>query len=173
MLLLVGFLFVVHFLNWRFLSSKGHFTHETASPWPSHFNHSHWWKGGASQVLFTLRLRDQRSIWMQDGCKRYMDSYMASNGSCFMVTWTIFKNHLLEVGLTKIGRPWHSEHSKPLLYSIVSCMRTRMNRNLLKLHLVEGPITYDFTLHDHTTWFWRCLGRPLDTFFWALTNLMF
>jgi hypothetical protein len=38
---------------------------------------------------------------MQDGCKVYMDSYMASNGSCFMVTWTIFKNHLLEVGLTQ------------------------------------------------------------------------
>jgi hypothetical protein len=30
-----------------------------------------------------------------------MDSYMASNGSCFMVTWTIFKNHHLEVGLTQ------------------------------------------------------------------------
>ena len=28
-----------------------------------------------------------------------MDSYMASNGSCFMVTWAIFKNHLLDVGL--------------------------------------------------------------------------
>jgi hypothetical protein len=28
-----------------------------------------------------------------------MDSYMASNG--FMVTWSIFKNHLLEVGLTQ------------------------------------------------------------------------
>ena len=26
---------------------------------------------------------------------------MASNGSCFMVTWTIFENHLLEVGLTQ------------------------------------------------------------------------
>ena len=38
---------------------------------------------------------------MQDGCKVYMDSYMASNGSCFMVTWTIFKNHLLEIGLTQ------------------------------------------------------------------------
>ena len=38
---------------------------------------------------------------MQDGCKVYMDSYMASNGSCFMVTWTVFKNHLLEVGLTQ------------------------------------------------------------------------
>jgi hypothetical protein len=33
--------------------------------------------------------------------KVYMDSYMASNGSCFMVTWTILKNHLLEVGLTQ------------------------------------------------------------------------
>ena len=36
---------------------------------------------------------------MQDGCKVYMDSYMASNGSSFMVTWIIFQNHLLEVGL--------------------------------------------------------------------------
>ena len=26
---------------------------------------------------------------------------MATNGSCFMVTWTIFKDHLLEVGLTQ------------------------------------------------------------------------
>ena len=38
---------------------------------------------------------------MQDGCKVYMDSYMASNGSCFTITCTIFKNHLLEVGLTE------------------------------------------------------------------------
>jgi hypothetical protein len=39
---------------------------------------------------------------MQDQCKVHMDSCMASNGSCFMVTWTIFKIHLLEVGLTQI-----------------------------------------------------------------------
>jgi hypothetical protein len=32
--------------------------------------------------------------------KVYMDSYTASNGSCVMVTRTVFKNHLLEVGLT-------------------------------------------------------------------------
>ena len=25
-------------------STKGHFTHETESPWPLHFKHSHWWK---------------------------------------------------------------------------------------------------------------------------------
>jgi hypothetical protein len=52
-------------------------------------------KGGPVEVRFTLRLRDQLSKWMQDGCKVRMDSCMASNGSCFMVTWTIFINPLL------------------------------------------------------------------------------
>jgi hypothetical protein len=33
--------------------------------------------------------------------KVYMDSYMAYDGSCFVVTWIIFQNHLLEVGLTR------------------------------------------------------------------------
>jgi hypothetical protein len=58
-------------------------------------------KGEPVQVCFTLRLRDHWSEWMQDGCKVYIYSYMTSNGSCFMVTWTLFKNHLLEVGLTQ------------------------------------------------------------------------
>jgi hypothetical protein len=66
------------------------------------------------------------------GVKVYMNSYMASNGSCFMVTWTSFKNQLLEVGSNKIGRPWHSACSQPLIYFILSCVRTYMNRNLLK-----------------------------------------
>ena len=35
---------------------------------------------------------------MQDGCKL---SLMASNGLRSMVTWTIFKNHLVEVGVTQ------------------------------------------------------------------------
>jgi hypothetical protein len=38
---------------------------------------------------------------MQDGCKVYMDFYMATNGSCFMVTWIVLKTRLLEVGLTQ------------------------------------------------------------------------
>ena len=46
------------------------------------------------QVHFTLRSRDRRSMWMPSGCKVYMN--MASNGSCFTVTWTIIKTHLLE-----------------------------------------------------------------------------
>ena len=58
-------------------------------------------KAGLVQVCFTLRLRDQRSMWMQDECKVYVDSYMASNGPCFMITWTIYKNRFLGVGLTQ------------------------------------------------------------------------
>jgi hypothetical protein len=50
---------------------------------------------------------------MQDECKVYVDSYMTSNGSCFMVTWTIFKNHMLEVHLTQnreTDRGTHNAH---------------------------------------------------------------
>jgi hypothetical protein len=36
---------------------------------------------------------------MQDGCKVYMDSFMASNGTCYMITWILIK--LLEVDLTQ------------------------------------------------------------------------
>ena len=70
---------------------------------------------------------------MQDGCKVYMDSYIASNGSCFMVNWTIFKYHLLEVGQTQNQETklWHSKCSQPLVYSILSYVRTRMIRNAL------------------------------------------
>ena len=50
---------------------------------------------------------------------------------------------------------------------------TRMNINSLKEHLVEGPVTYDFTLHLAfvTTLhdIGGVLGGPLDTFFWAIT----
>jgi hypothetical protein len=54
------------------------------------------------QVCFMLRLRDQWSKWMQGRYmyRVYMDFDMASNGLCFMVTWTIFKHCLLKVGLT-------------------------------------------------------------------------
>ena len=140
------------------------------------FKHSHWWKKAEPvQVHFTLRSRDQRSMWMQDdGCKVYMDSYMASTGSCFVITWTIFENHLLEVGLPQHReRPWHSERSQPLIYYALSCVRTRMNRNSSNSILVRARshVTSHYTwesvstLHD----FGGVSGRPLDTFFWALT----
>jgi hypothetical protein len=59
-----------------------------------------------------------------------------------------------------------------LLY-FTMCVRTRMNRNSLKQHLVQGPVTYDFRLHLRARTalhdFGGVLGRPLDTFLWALT----
>ena len=53
------------------------------------------------QIRFTLSMRDQHDMWMQDGCKVSMDSYVSSNGSYFTVIWISFKNHLLEVDLTQ------------------------------------------------------------------------
>ena len=51
-----------------------------------------------------------------------------------------------------------------------------MNKNLLKYHLVESLITYDFTVHlrvhDHTTWFWKCLGMAFWTLLFSSHNSM-
>ena len=89
-------------------------------------------KSGANPSLLHTTFEEQWSMWMRDGCKVYMDSYMASNGSCFTVTWIIFKNHLLEVGLIQTRRPWHSECSRPLIYTNLSFVRTRINKNSLR-----------------------------------------
>ena len=99
------------------------------------------------QVRFPLRLRDQWSKRMQDGCKVYMDSYMASNGSCFMVTWTIFNNHLLEVGLTQNRETMTLRTLTTVDLFYFTMLKTHVNRNTSKQHLVEGPVTYGFTLH--------------------------
>ena len=57
-------------------------------------------KGGAgpSSLHTTLEgpIEYVNARWMQS---LHGFSCMASNGSCFMVTWTILKNRLLEVGL--------------------------------------------------------------------------
>ena len=49
------------------------------------------------QVRFTLCLRDQWSKLMQDACKVCIDFYMASDGSCFIVTWTVVKMHVVTI----------------------------------------------------------------------------
>ena len=126
------------------------------------------------QVRFTLCLRDQWSMWTHDGCKVYMDSYMTSNRSCFMITWTILKNHLLKVGLNT--KPWDhittNAHNRwfILSYHVWEPAWIEINWNSIWLrawsHMASrytwGSVT---TLHD----FGGVLGWPLDTFFWALT----
>jgi hypothetical protein len=92
---------------------------------------------------------------MQDGCKVYMDSYMASNGSCFMVTWTISKNHLLEVGLTQTRETMAMRMLTTVdLFYFMMCEDPH-EKKFIEIALGEGRVTYDFTLHlrirDHTT----------------------
>ena len=85
---------------------------------------------------------------MQDGCKVYMDSYMALNGSCFMVAWIIFKNHFLEVSLTQNQETMAVRNltTMDLLYFIM-CEDPHEIENSLKQHLVEDIVINDFTLH--------------------------
>ena len=64
---------------------------------------------------------------MHDGCEVYMDSYIVLNGSCFMVTWTIFKNHLLVVGLTQ-NRP-KAYPNVESIFSLASGGRSGMHEN--------------------------------------------
>ena len=129
------------------------------------------------QVCFTLYLREQRSMWMlQDGCKVHADSYLASNGSCFMVTWTIFKNHLLHVGLTQ------NRETMALLalttvdlfyfYHVWGPVWIDIHWNSFWLRATRSHMTSHYTWGSVTTLhaFGSVLERPLNSFFWAFTS---
>jgi len=84
------------------MTPKGCFTQETKCPWPLHVKHSHRWKRRSRSEFTSHCARGTNGICKcKMDVKVCMDSYMASNGSCFIVTLTVFKNHLLEVGLTQ------------------------------------------------------------------------
>jgi hypothetical protein len=121
-----------------------------------------------AQVRFTHCLRDQHSMWMQDGCKVYMDSYMASNGSCFMAIWTIYKNHLLEVGLTQHLEAMALRTLTTVDFFYFITCEDPHEQNFIKLAFGWGPGHIWLHLHlrirDHTTWFWRCVGTAFGHF---------
>ena len=114
-------------------------------------------------------------MWMQDGCNVYMDSHMASNGSCFVVTWTIFKSIFWRGGRlnTKQG-----DHGTPNTHN---CWFILIHHGwgLAWIEIYWDSIWLRARSHmtSHYTWgfvtilhdFGGVLGRPLDTFFWALT----
>jgi hypothetical protein len=129
----------------------------------------------------TVQVQVSCHAWGTDGvceCKMgvqvYMDSCMALNGSCFMVTWVIFENRLLEVSLT-----WNRETMVLRTFTTVDLFYSIMwedphERKFIEMQpLVEVPVTHDFTLHLRSVTtlydFEGVLGWPLDTFFWALT----
>jgi len=101
---------------------EGHFTHETERPWPLHFKHSHWWKRWSGSKFASHYAWGTNIVCeCEMDVKTLMDSYMALNGLCFMVTWIISKNHLLDVGLTqnqKVTTLW-TITTVDLVYSIM------------------------------------------------------
>ena len=111
--------------------------------------------------------------WMHDGCKVYMNPTWHRMDHV-SVTWIYFKNYLLEVGLTQNRNTmalWTlttvilfyfnmcEDPTWTKLHWNSSWSRTRSH---MTSHHTWGPVT---TLHDVE----GVLGRPLDTFFWALT----
>ena len=95
---------------------KGHFTHETESPWPLHFKHSHWWKR-RGRSKFTSHYAwgtkwvceckmDVKSTWISRW--HWMDHVSWSLGLLSKITSWRQAQH-------KTGRPWHFERSQPLV----------------------------------------------------------
>jgi hypothetical protein len=125
--------------------------------------------GGAGQIRFTLHLRDQLSMWMQDGCKVYMDSYMASNGSCFIVTLDCF--HKPPLGgrpNTKLGdQGTPNAHNRwfILIYQAWGHAWIESHWNSIWLR-ARSHMTSRYTWRSVTTPhdFGGVLGEPLDTF---------
>ena len=111
---------------------------------------------------------------MQDGCRVYMDSHMASNGSSFMATWIICKKIPPFGGRpnTKLGdHNTLNTHNRwfVLCYHVVRTCTKRFQWNSIWLR-DRSHMTSDYTwisvttLHD----FGSVLGQPPNTFFWAL-----
>ena len=159
--------------------NKGHFTHETESPQPLHFKHSHWWerqsrsKFASHYTCGTNKVCDNKmdvkSTWVPTW-------HQMEHG--FMVTWIIFKNHLLEVGLTQ---NWETMALRTLttvgIFYFTMCedrsawIEFHQNSIWLRAwshmtsHYTRGSVTI---LHGVG----GVLGRPLDTFLLGSHNFM-
>jgi hypothetical protein len=96
-------------------------------------------KGGRVQVRFTLRLRDQRSMWMQNGCKVHMDSILCG------IQWIVFI----------------------IFYHVWGPARIEIHKNSIWLRARSHMTSHYLRICDHTTWFWRCVGMALGHFSWS------
>ena len=155
-------------------NSKGHFTHETESPWPLHFKYSHWWKRW-SRSKFTSHY-----TWGTNGvCECKMDvksTRIPTWHRMDQVSWSLeqFSKTTSWRGSNTIP----GDHDTPnahnrwfILFHHVrgpTLIKIHWNsiwlraRSHMTSHYTRGPVT---ALHD----FGGGLGRPWNTFFWALT----
>ena len=126
------------------------------------------------QVCFTLCLRDQWSIWMQDGCKH-------PHGFLHGIEWIMFHGHLdyfkksppggrPNIKLGDHGTPITHNRWFILFYHVWGPAWSELHWNSIwyitwshmTSHYTRGFVT---TIHD----FGGVLGQPLDPFLWALT----
>ena len=131
-------------------------------------------KADPVQLRFTLRLRDQDSMWMQDGCK-------VLYGFLHGIKWIMFHGHLdyfQKLPLEGRSNTKPGDHGTPnahnhwfiLFYHVrgPAWIKTHWNsiwlrvRSHMTSHYTWGSVT---TIHE----FGGVLGQPLDTFMWALT----
>jgi hypothetical protein len=129
------------------------------------------------QVHFTLRLRHQRSMWMQDGCKSLY-------GFLHGIKWIVFYGHLDYFQKPPLGgRPNTNGETMTLrmlttigLFYFIMCegptwIEVHCNsiwlraRSYMRSHYTWESVT---TLHD----FGGEVGRPLDTFLLSSHNFM-
>jgi hypothetical protein len=157
-------------LNCWSASTKDRSTHEIEGLWPIYFKHSRWWER-QSRSKFASHYAwgiNRRSMWMQDGCHG--------------INWIMLHDHLdYFQKLCLGGRP----NTKPLgvhvtpnaptcwfifFYQVWGSAWIEIHLNSIWLrawshmtsHYTRGSVT---TLQD----FGGVLGRPLTSFFWALT----
>ena len=152
-------------------AAKGHFTHETESPWPLHFDHSHWWKR-QSEPKFA-----SHCAWGTNGvreCK--MD--VSLHGFLHGIEWIMFHGHLDDFQKPPLGgrpNPKTGDPSTPnahnrgfsLFYHGWGPTWMEIHWNSIWLRVRSHMTSHDTcrsvtTLHDVG----GVLGRPLDTFFW-------
>ena len=124
--------------------TKDHFTHETESSWPLHLKRSHWRK---------RRSRSKFGWGTNEVCEckmNVMSTWISTwhhwNGSYFMVTWTIFKNHLLEIGTTQNRK--------------TMALQTPTTDDLFYFIMCEDPHEYSIWLRawSHMASHYRTLG---------------
>ena len=147
-------------------------THETESPWPSHFKHSYWWKRRSCS-----KFRSHYAWGTDIVCECEMDVKLHG----FLHGIKMYHDHLDYFQNPPFGgRPNTKpvDHGTPnahnrwfiVFYHVWGPVWIKIHWNIIWLraqshmtsHYTWGSVT---TLHD----FGGVLGWPSDAFFWALT----
>jgi hypothetical protein len=157
-------------------SLRGHFTHETESPWPLHSKHSHLWKRRSRSKLAP------HYAWGTNGLGECKMDVLVCMDFLHGIEQTMFHGYLDCFQIPNLGgRPNTTLGSHSTLnahnYWIIlflSWVRTRMNRKFIDIAfgLGSGHIWLHTTLEGpwpHYTILEVCWDGLWTLFFWALT----